>query len=676
MLKARSLSLLTNLGLGLALLACQPSHESDAPSDAGPEPVASVEPERPSVDAKAMYAAIKWLASDDRQGRFTLAPEIELVATWLAERHAELGLEPVDGAESMRVAYQLRTKVEAGANQSLIVERRGKPTAVAAKQFIPRAEGISGTAKGEVVFVGYGLSWTRDPARDPARDEGSASADSSNASSLRVDSYDDLAEVDLSGKIALVFAHAPGTPDLMALFSAMRTIAEDFEASAAPLRKAKDLAKLETLHRKAREQLVDLVEPFVDTQDLGDTFWKVEDPKSGLDVMALARVFAEHSGERPQFNPREYRLSKKAERLAKAGAIGVIVVEGPHSFVGGEARKQAALPDVLGLPRGSEDDSHARVIPDPAPIPVVQLRWPEADKLFRVDGRKLSSVQAAIDGDYVPRSTALGLSAELRTEFDNVHQEVPNVLAQIPGESDEIIVIGAHFDHIGNDETGNCRAIVKRDDRDSVCNGADDNASGTAMLLELARTYQAAGIEPERTLVFAHFSGEELGLLGSRALMEDSPFDQSKVVAMINLDMVGRLGPQGLAIGGLYSSSAWLPLLDELGNYGMEILYEGATTSRSDHAWWFRQEIPVLFFFTGIHTDYHRAGDELDEINVEGLGSIGQLVSDVVWELASGRTVTWTDAPNGDGIGRGLPGSDPDTVVKHIDENGTPLADD
>src|SRR5690606_7458762 len=261
-----------------------------------------------------------------------------------------------------------------------------------------------------------------------------------------------------------------------------------------------------------------------------------------------------------------------------------------------------------------------KVVPDPAPIPVVQLRWPEADKLFVIDGKKLSQVQAAIDADYQPRSRSLGITAELTTDLRSEQIEVPNVLAQIPGETDEIILLGAHFDHIGNETNGHCRPVVKRATRDPICNGADDNASGTAMLLELARAFKATGITPKRTLVFAHFSGEELGLLGSRALIESSPFDQGEVVAMINLDMVGRLGPKGLAIGGIYSSNDWLPLLDELGNYGMKILYEGSTTTRSDHAWWFRRQIPVLFFFTGVHPDYHRAGDELDDINVEGLG--------------------------------------------------------
>lgn len=644
--------------LALALAACQAKAPSEPPihppvAELAPTPA----PKSPQVDAQAMLASIEWLASDERQGRFTLAPEIEQVASWIAERHAELGLEPVDQAGSMRLGYPLRIEVEAGEDQKLIVERRGKPTAIDAKQFTPRAEGVAGTAKGEVVFVGYGVSWTR-------------SGDETSATPL--DSYDDLAGVDLTGKIALCFAHAPNTPDFMALLAAMQRIGEQFESAAAPLREADELAKLSKLHRKAREQLRDLVAPFVDTEELGDGYWKVDDPKAGLDIMSLATVFVPRTQGRPQFgDPRELSLSKKAERLAAAGAVGVIFVEGPRSIIGADERKRAKLPGVVDDPGVSE---RLRVIPDPAPIPVVQLRWPEADKLFAIDGKKLSQVQAAIDSDYQPRSRALGLEAELTTDLRSEQLEVPNVLAQIPGETDEIILLGAHFDHIGNESAGHCRPVVKRETRDAICNGADDNASGTAMLLEIARAYQASGVTPKRTLVFAHFSGEELGLLGSRALIENSPFDQGRVVAMINLDMVGRLGPRGLAIGGIYSSEDWLPLLDELGNYGMKILYEGSTTTRSDHAWWYRRQIPILFFFTGVHADYHRAGDELDEINVDGLGKIGQLVSDLVWELAGGRSIQWSAPPVGDGIGRGLPGSDPATVIRKVAADGSTIA--
>lgn len=667
------------LALAPMLLACRPT--PDRPVHP-PAELAEVEPEPegPQIHASAIMADIEWLASDERQGRFTLAPEIEEVAGWLAARHAELGLEPVPGAEAMRVGYSLRTGVEAGEGSALAVRASGSGSAKAAKPaaFSPRAEGVAGTAEGQVVFVGYGASWTKQEQLE--RPDGGFGRRGSGAEGAEgeagpenidfiVDAYDDLAGVDVEGKIALVLAHAPNTPDLIAMFAAMQKLAEDFEAGAKPAREADDVRKLEKLHREAREDLADLVGAFVDTKDLGDVYWKVEDPRASLDLMTLASVVMGKAANRPAFNPTNNDFASKAKRLAEAGAVGVIFVEGPRSYLGAAARKAAELPGVTGGGGAMRPGGHAKVLPEPAPIPVVQLRWQEADKLFRIEGQKLSKVQAAIDADYRPRSAVLDQEAELRVALEVASVEVPNVLAQIPGRSDEIVVIGAHFDHIGNDESGNCRAIVRRDTRDPICNGADDNASGTAMLLELARAYRELGVVPERTLVFAHFSGEELGLLGSSALMRESPFDQDRVVAMVNLDMVGRLGPKGLAVGGIHTSADWMPLLDELGNYGMEILYEGSTTTRSDHAWWFRREIPVLFFFTGIHGDYHRAGDHVEDINVEGLASIGQLVGDLTWQLAQGRALAWS-LPEGGGIGRGLPGSDPATVIKRVAEDG------
>jgi hypothetical protein len=647
------------LSLGLLLLAsCR--REPTVTADDSQPPVVEA-PKRPTIDAQAMFASIEWLASDERQGRFTFAPEIEQTATWISERYEELGLEPVSGAETMRVGYRLRTKVEVGEGASLRITQKGKPVAVPAEQFTPRAEGISGSAKGELVFVGYGVSWDRS-AQPAAADD---------ASKPSVDSYDDLAGIDLNGKIALVLAHGPNTPDLLELYGAMQKLSEDFEAAAAPLRETDDLAKLGKLHLEVREDLVEMVSPFVDTKELGDKYWKVEDPKAGLDITSLASVFITRVADRPRFDPDAIKHSTKVERLAAAGAVGVIIVQGPRSFIGSAARKADALPGPMD--QRSSGGAHSRVVPDPAPIPVVQLRHTNADKLLSIGGQKLSKVQAAIDADYKPRSQALGVEVELTSPLVDESADVPNVLAQLPGKTDEVIMIGAHFDHIGNDETGNCRAIVRKDTSDNICNGADDNASGTAMLLELARVYKQAGITPERTIVFAHFSGEEIGLLGSHALMQSSPFDQSRVVAMVNLDMVGRLGPRGLAVGGIGSSADWMPLLDELGNYDMQILYEGSTTTRSDHAWWFRKQIPVLFFFTGMHGDYHRAGDEIDKINVEGLASIGQLVSDVIWELAGGRSISWTAPTQGNGIGSGLPGADPSTVVKHVAEDGSPV---
>jgi Zn-dependent M28 family amino/carboxypeptidase len=186
------------------------------------------------------------------------------------------------------------------------------------------------------------------------------------------------------------------------------------------------------------------------------------------------------------------------------------------------------------------------------------------------------------------------------------------------------------------------------------------------MVLELARALKQRGRAPQRTIVFVNFAGEELGILGSKALAEAPPFDLKRVVAMVNLDMVGRLGPKGLAIGGLGSSDAWMPLLDQVGTEGLEILYESSVATRSDHAAFYRKDIPVLFFFTGVHSDYHRPGDHSDKINLKGMGSIGQIVGGVMLALGDGLAVPWKAPGKDGGLSQGLPGSDPATVLKRV----------
>lgn len=273
----------------------------------------------------------------------------------------------------------------------------------------------------------------------------------------------------------------------------------------------------------------------------------------------------------------------------------------------------------------------------------------------------------SVDGKAGPElgdATRVSMAAKSET----IEKEAFNVLAQIPGSEhpEQIVMLGAHYDHIGTVEAG---VMCRAKEGDEICNGADDNASGTAMVLEIARAFADANVRPARTIVFAHFAGEELGLLGSEALANEppaaAPFAGGEIVAMVNLDMVGRLGEKGLAIGGVGSSDAWMPLLDELGPRGMAIVYERAINGRSDHANFYRRKVPVLFFFTGLHDDYHRAGDHFDKINREGMASIGQLVADLVHQLGGGRAIAYAPPRNDDeGVVMRMPGSDEVSVEK------------
>jgi len=323
-------------------------------------------------------------------------------------------------------------------------------------------------------------------------------------------------------------------------------------------------------------------------------------------------------------------IASRTQALAEAGAMAVVAV----------------VPE-----RPDKTEALAAKIPVVAVAASEAAAWlPESTK----NGRRIDDLQFSLAAEPVP-----------------VHEPSFNVLSWIPGTEhpEEIVILGAHYDHIGTKEHGSfCRPSPGGDEADEICNGADDNASGSAMVLEIARTLAQAGYQPKRSLVFAHFAGEELGLHGSNGLANEppdaAPFNGGEVVAMINLDMVGRYrAEEGVQIGGVSSSDAWHPLIEAAGDQGLSLLYERSVTGRSDHIHWYRQKIPVLFFFTGLHSDYHRAGDHSDKINRDGMSGIGNIVIHVLTEVANGAEVTWADPRSGsEGEVTRLPGSDPKTV--------------
>lgn len=243
-----------------------------------------------------------------------------------------------------------------------------------------------------------------------------------------------------------------------------------------------------------------------------------------------------------------------------------------------------------------------------------------------------------------------GVKISMARSEKEVHATAPNVLAWIEGTEhpDEIVLLGAHYDHIGTKDFGTfCRSPENdTDPQDVICNGADDNASGTALLMNIARAFGESGYRPKRTVVFAHFAGEELGLHGSRGLAESppaaAPFDTGHVVAMLNMDMVGRLGDDGVEVGGEKTSVAWPAIIAASKPESLKVKHPEAVTGRSDHAHWFRQGIPVLFFFTGLHADYHRTSDEFETLNLPGIADIGALVLGVTVAVADGADVPAT----------------------------------
>jgi hypothetical protein len=208
-----------------------------------------------------------------------------------------------------------------------------------------------------------------------------------------------------------------------------------------------------------------------------------------------------------------------------------------------------------------------------------------------------------------------------------------NVFAVLPGTDpalrSQYVVVGAHFDHLGTSTEG----ALDPDDKTAVRRGADDNASGTAAVLELARLLKRA--PTKRSILFANFSGEEEGLLGSSYFVEHSPVPLDSVDAMVNFDMVGRLKNDRLIIYGVATATE-LPAMIERANTEprLAIAAQGDGFGPSDHSSFYAKNIPVLHFFTDLHDDYHRASDTPEKINAAGEARVVALAERVIRDIA------------------------------------------
>jgi hypothetical protein len=262
-------------------------------------------------------------------------------------------------------------------------------------------------------------------------------------------------------------------------------------------------------------------------------------------------------------------------------------------------------------------------------------------------GKSLLDLQKAIDDGAPANSLELrGVTAtlEIKTRKDFREITARNVVAFLEGSdpklADEWVVIGAHYDHLGE----------YHGEGDTVFNGADDNASGTSGMLELAQAFASRADRPKRSILFIGFSGEEKGLLGSRAMLDQELLPIDKVVFMLNLDMIGRNAERPIeVVGDGYSTG--IKGAVEAANAGVDLPLEfgGADyAGNSDHHPFYAADVPFLFFFTGIHDDYHQLSDHADKLAFERMEQIVRVAYGTVDAVAAARVtprfvhhVTW-----------------------------------
>jgi hypothetical protein len=304
-------------------------------------------------------------------------------------------------------------------------------------------------------------------------------------------------------------------------------------------------------------------------------------------------------------------IDRKLELIRNSEAAAIL-------FVNDHASAPTADQDELLEPSGFGNNGDS--------VPFVHIKQAVLDKLLQAapllaDGRTLSSLHDVgkyIDETLKPVSQPLaGCSATIATRFKTNSVTAHNLVGVIEGEgplADETIVIGGHYDHLGFGGYGS-RTQARTGE---VHNGADDNASGTAAVIELARRI-AAGPKPKRRLVFICFSGEERGLIGSEHYVRNPIYPLENTVAMLNFDMIGRLKDNRVEVNGVGSSAAFPEIVQKADEaVPIDITVNPSSFAGSDHLPFYQKQIPVMFCFTGLTDTYHTPDDDAATLNMEG----------------------------------------------------------
>jgi Peptidase family M28/PDZ domain/PA domain len=298
------------------------------------------------------------------------------------------------------------------------------------------------------------------------------------------------------------------------------------------------------------------------------------------------------------------------------------------------AKAAIVLSDILSAGSGDLEKFARNAGPANAGIPFLMMKAEVAERILEKAGKNLRDIYREIDKDLKPRSFALpsNLQVSMKADVRRVVKTVRNVVGYLPGETDEHVIVGAHYDHLGLGE----QFSMSPNMIGKPHLGADDNASGSAGVLELAR-WMGKQPKPKRGVLFMTFAGEELGLLGSSHYVNNPLIPINKAVAMINMDMIGRIKDGRVFVGGSGTGANFSDLLKSLpkpGTLQMD-LSETAGYGSSDHTSFTTKQVPVLFFFSGLHGDYHKPSDTWEKINSKSAADLLGYVGGAMHRLAT-----------------------------------------
>jgi len=488
------------------------------------------------IDPKAYLEHVKFLASDDLEGRGNGGSGLEAAAEYIAARFKEAGLQPAGDNGTFFQQFEMTTglSVEAGNSVTLQAGRtsvafgigRDYEIVSTSRDETPEAEPLP------VVFAGYGIT----------------------AQSLR---YDDYAGIDATGKAVLIFTHEP----------------------------------------------------------------QENDPRSAFEG---------------QTNTMHSTTMRKVEVARSNGAKAILLVDDPNH--------RPALQRFRRWLREPQAEDYG--------VPVFYM---SRDLVQRALGTRLNldTVSEEIDRDFAPKSRALpDITVRAVDRTSKVRRPVRNVIGILRGSDpalqNETVIVGAHYDHLGRSG----RFSMSQNTTGQIHHGADDNASGTAAVIEMARAAAEARSEFARSIVFMTFAGEEHGLLGSSYYVNHPVFPLEKTVAMVNLDMVGRTEGR-IMVDGLANAPSIeedLKVAESVSPLNLRALRGGPGAGASDDATFLLRKIPAVNFFSGFHSDYHRPSDTWDKIDARGGAAVADLALALTRQLSkrTGRPEFVDTAPKQD----------------------------
>lgn len=326
------------------------------------------------------------------------------------------------------------------------------------------------------------------------------------------------------------------------------------------------------------------------------------------------------------------------------------------------AKDKGAAGVLLVTPRGlDKDDKLMPLIVEnnevTSGIPVLSIRHEVADHVLALKGITVDSAEKIIVSGKKPFSFSTGALLKCKVDISQKHARTANVVAMLEGSDpvlkDEYLVVGGHYDHLG---FGGPNSGSRMPDTSAIHNGADDNASGTALVMAMAGRLSAEKKKLKRSIIFVAFSGEEMGLLGSKYFVNNCPVDVKKIKAMFNFDMIGRFDKEknSISIGGTGTSAegdSILRLFEKKLPFAVTHSPDGY--GPSDHAAFYASNIPVFFFTTGVHMDYHTPADDVSKLDLDTEKKIGDFAAELIINIDNlAKDLTFKESGKKENTGR------------------------